>query len=173
MWQPAQIESLRQKLHVSLNVSLEPRALKIDSPVKQRIHKALVKVSAILAQAGLNIMRHRNTQTKDAANPLNIPQAGKKVPRPLDLLNLHKSRRQVKGNSKLPVEPPKNTRVVIASPPFKPHRLTPKERARMDNAAVKQAIEYDVSVQAITNAEMHEALYAGPFICLVETAPVA
>ncbi len=42
----------------------------------------------------------------------------------------------------------------------------------MYNAAVKLALEYDVSVRTITNAEMHAAFYAGPFLCPVEIAPV-
>ena len=96
VWQPDQIETLRLKLHQSIGVSMDPRALPNDSPLKRRIQASLVKVPTLLAQAGLNIMRHRNTQTQDALHPDRVQQAGRVISSPLGILNSHKDKKKKK-----------------------------------------------------------------------------
>ena len=172
LWQPAQIETLRQLLHDSLNISLEPCALQNTSPAKIRIHTALVRVSSILAQGALNIMRHRNAQTQDAIHPTRKQQAGRHIPSPLDLYNSHKATGTKKH--KRPRPPAAlTTRVTIAHPPPQLRKATPRERARTYNAAVMAAILNERAKRAITNAEMHAATYAAPFPHSVEPSPLA
>ena len=138
-----------------------PLAIPYNSPLKQRIHAALLKVSTILSQTGLNIMRHRNKQTQDAINPLKVQQAGKVIPSPLDLYNNLINRNKKKPKQPL-TEPVKLTRVKPAHLLPKPHRATPRERAQSYNAQISANRDKFCAQQREINAELASTLYSEP-----------